>query len=254
MKGRLTMDHLDSYKSLMSLKGYSDEMMCKAFSATLKGSARSWFQKLLLGTIDSFGDLSRLFVANFMSCRVRQKERLPTFAPFTRKETESLKDYIKRFNQFVLEVEYPSDKIVIMAMMEGLRPGPLFDSLSKNVPATLLSLQSEDDKYITAEELSEAKQRRRGKDDHKKKDSPRHMIKFYFAIIKIAPRELSPRIGSAGGDHVASVGGDLVSSSPNPHDRAKTRLSPNPLLRFYFVIVDVAIVKNTHSLRYDKVS
>ncbi|GFZ15850.1 hypothetical protein Acr_25g0002590 [Actinidia rufa] len=30
------MDHLDSYKSLMSLQGCSDEVMCKAFSATLK--------------------------------------------------------------------------------------------------------------------------------------------------------------------------------------------------------------------------
>ncbi|GFY96821.1 hypothetical protein Acr_11g0011270 [Actinidia rufa] len=65
------MDHLDSYKSLMSLQGCSDEVMCKAFSATLKGPTKSWFRKLSPGTIDSFGDLSRLFVANFMSCRNR---------------------------------------------------------------------------------------------------------------------------------------------------------------------------------------
>ncbi|GFY85688.1 hypothetical protein Acr_04g0004260 [Actinidia rufa] len=67
------MDHLDSYKSLMLLQGYSDEVMCKAFSVTFKGPARSWFRKLSPGTINSFGDLSRLFVANFMSCRNRQK-------------------------------------------------------------------------------------------------------------------------------------------------------------------------------------
>ncbi|XP_057468745.1 uncharacterized protein LOC130757952 [Actinidia eriantha] len=123
----------------MSLKGYSDEVMCKAFFSTLKGSARSWFQKLLSGTIDSFGDLSRFFIANFMSCRVRQKDASYLFT-IHQKETESLNNYMKRFDQAVLEVEYPSDKIVIMAMMEGLRPGPLFDSLSKNVPATLSAL------------------------------------------------------------------------------------------------------------------
>ena len=67
------MDHLDSYKNLMTLQGYSDEVMCKAFSVTLKGPVRSWFKKLYPRTIDLFGDLSRLFVANFMSCRVRQK-------------------------------------------------------------------------------------------------------------------------------------------------------------------------------------
>ncbi|GFS38941.1 hypothetical protein Acr_00g0060380 [Actinidia rufa] len=156
------MDHLDSYKSLMSLQGCSDEVMCKAFSATLKGLARSWFRKLSPGTIDSFGDLSRLFVANFMSCRNRQKNVSHLFT-IHQKETESLKDFVKRFNQAILEVEDPSDKVIIMAMMEGLRPGPLFDSLSKNIPETLSALQSKADKYITAEELAEAKRSRRGK-------------------------------------------------------------------------------------------
>ncbi|XP_057478855.1 uncharacterized protein LOC130766189 [Actinidia eriantha] len=147
--------------------------MCKAFSTTLKGLARTWFRKLPIGTIDSFGDLSKLFVANFISCRVRQKNASHLFIVH-QKETESLKDYIKRFNQAVLEVEHPSDKIVIMTMMEGLRPGPLFDSLFKNVPTTLSALQSKVDKYITAEELAEAKRRRRRRDDHKRKGSPRH--------------------------------------------------------------------------------
>ncbi|GFZ01916.1 hypothetical protein Acr_15g0005250 [Actinidia rufa] len=132
------MDHLDSYKSLMSLQGCSDEVMCKAFSATLKGPARSWFRKLSPGTIDSFGELSRLFVANFMSCRNRQKNASHLFTVH-QKETESLKDFVKRFNQAILEVEDPSDK-------------------------------SKADKYIAAEELAEAKQRRRGKDDHKRKE------------------------------------------------------------------------------------
>ncbi|GFS29200.1 hypothetical protein Acr_00g0005780 [Actinidia rufa] len=132
------MDHLDSYKSLMSLQGCSDEVMCKAFSATLKGPARSWFRKLSSGTIDSFGELSRLFVANFMSCRNRQKNASHLFTVH-QKETESLKDFVKRFNQAILEVEDPSDK-------------------------------SKADKYIAAEELAEAKRRRRKKDDHKRKE------------------------------------------------------------------------------------
>ncbi|GFS41708.1 hypothetical protein Acr_00g0075950 [Actinidia rufa] len=121
------MDHLDSYKSLMLLQDCSDEVMRKAFFANLKGSARSWFRKLPPGTIDSFNDLSRLFIANFMCCRI---------------------------------IEDPSDKVVIMAMMEGFRPDPLFDSLSKNVPETLSALQSKANKYIAVEELAEAKRRR----------------------------------------------------------------------------------------------
>ncbi|GFY86076.1 hypothetical protein Acr_04g0008140 [Actinidia rufa] len=142
------MDHLDSYKSLMSLQGCSDEVMCKAFSATLKGPARN-----------------------------RQKNASHLFTVH-QKETESLKDFVKRFNQAVLDVEDPSDKVIIMAMMEGLRPGPLFDSLSKNVPETLSALQSKADKYIAAEELAEAKRRRRGKEDHKRKEPDTRRVDY----------------------------------------------------------------------------
>ncbi|GFS43495.1 hypothetical protein Acr_00g0085480 [Actinidia rufa] len=142
--------------------------MCKAFSATLKGPARARFQKLSPRTIDSFGDVSRLFVANFMSCRVRQKNASHLFTVH-QKDGESLKDYVKRFNEAVLEVEDASDKMVVMAMMERLRLGPLFDSLSRNVPETQSTRQSKTDKYITAEELGKAKCKRRGREDYKRK-------------------------------------------------------------------------------------
>ncbi|GFY84511.1 hypothetical protein Acr_03g0012850 [Actinidia rufa] len=71
-----------------------------------------------------------------------------------------------------------SDKVIIMAMTEGLRPGPLFDSLFKNVPETLSALQSKTDKYIAGEELAEAKRRQRGKDDHKRKEPDTRRIDY----------------------------------------------------------------------------
>ena len=81
-----------------------------------------------------------------------------------------MKDYVKRFNQDILEVKYPSDKVIVTAMMEGLRPGLLFDSLSKNVPKTLSTLQNKADKYIAVGKLAAAKRRRRGREDHKRKE------------------------------------------------------------------------------------
>ncbi|GFY81701.1 hypothetical protein Acr_01g0015090 [Actinidia rufa] len=142
-----------------------------------RGSARSWFRKLPPVTIDSFSDLNRLFVANFMSYRNRQKNASHLFT-IHQKETESLKDFVKQFNQTVLEVKDPSDKVIIIAMMEGLRLGPLFDSLSENIPETLCALQSKVDKYIAAEELTEAKRGRREKEDHKRKELDTRRIDY----------------------------------------------------------------------------
>ena len=110
--------------------------MCKVFSATLKGTARSWFRKLSHRTIDSFGDLSRIFV-QFHELQGQTEECLPFIV--YQKDGNILKDYVKRFNQAVQEME-DSYKVVVMAMMESIHPGLLFDSLSNNVPETLLSL------------------------------------------------------------------------------------------------------------------
>ncbi|GFZ12714.1 hypothetical protein Acr_23g0010990 [Actinidia rufa] len=93
-----------------------DEVMYKAFYATLKGSARSLFRKLPPSTVDSFGYLSRLFVANFMSYRTRQK------------------------NAFHLFIVHQKE------------------------------IESKADKYIAAKQLAEAKRRRRGRDDQKRKE------------------------------------------------------------------------------------
>ncbi|GFY95650.1 hypothetical protein Acr_10g0010350 [Actinidia rufa] len=111
-----------------------------------------------------------LFTKRILRTRVSSRFKLPTQL---RKETESLKDYMKQFNLAVLKVQDPSDKVVVMAMMEGLRLGPLFDSLLKNVLETLSTLQSKVDKYIAVEELADAKQRRRGRDEKRKEPNTR---------------------------------------------------------------------------------
>ena len=82
-----------------------------------------------------------------MSYWVRQKNASHLFT-IHQKEIESLKDNVKRVNQAILEVKDPSNKVVIMVMKEGLRPGPLFDSFSKNVLETLSTLKEKVDKYI----------------------------------------------------------------------------------------------------------
>ncbi|GFY87743.1 hypothetical protein Acr_05g0013820 [Actinidia rufa] len=132
------MDHLDSFKNLMLLQRASDEVMCRAFLATLRGSMSSWFKKLSPRTINSFGDLSKRFVANVMNYKARQKNASRLFTIHQR-VGESLREYVKQFNQAILEVEDPNDK-------------------------------AKANKYITAEELAEAKRSTQRKpDDYKKR-------------------------------------------------------------------------------------
>ena len=47
-------DHLNTFKTTLSLQQPPDEILCYSFPTTLKGVAREWFTKLPTSSVDSF--------------------------------------------------------------------------------------------------------------------------------------------------------------------------------------------------------
>ena len=62
-------DHLESYKALMTIQGATDALFCISFPATLRKAARAWYSGLQSGSIHSFGQLEHSFVAHFSTSR-----------------------------------------------------------------------------------------------------------------------------------------------------------------------------------------
>ena len=60
------LDHIETFKTLMLLQMTPNEVMCRAFRTTLKGVARVWFNKIILGTIANFEQLNKAFVHHFI--------------------------------------------------------------------------------------------------------------------------------------------------------------------------------------------
>ena len=52
------LDHLETFKTLMHIQGVADEIMCRPFPTTLKGSIRIWFSRLTPNSISTFKELS----------------------------------------------------------------------------------------------------------------------------------------------------------------------------------------------------
>ncbi|GFS38857.1 hypothetical protein Acr_00g0059860 [Actinidia rufa] len=111
----------------------------QSFLGDLEGLGKNLVQKVFSWDHRLVWRPEQTLYRQFHELPVQAEKCIPPFYS-SPKRKESLKYYVKRFNQVVLEVEGDSDKVVFMAMMEGLRPGPLFDSLSKNTPDTQLAL------------------------------------------------------------------------------------------------------------------
>uniref|UniRef100_A0A2N9ELT3 RNase H type-1 domain-containing protein n=1 Tax=Fagus sylvatica TaxID=28930 RepID=A0A2N9ELT3_FAGSY len=123
------LDHLESFKTMMCLQGVPDEIMCRAFPTTLKGSARIWFKKLTPGL----------------------------------KEGETLRSYLTRFNKETLLVNWADDKVVLTAFISGLQLGDFLFSVYKDLPNFMTEMMYEAQRYMNGEEALQARDQALGK-------------------------------------------------------------------------------------------
>ncbi|KAL2532151.1 Uncharacterized protein Adt_05502 [Abeliophyllum distichum] len=113
------LDHVNTYKMEMSLRGATLALKCRAFHLTLSGGAKRWYNKLVVGSISSWLELKRTFINYFSSGK-------PASAPVQRlhnirqAESEPLQSYMSRFNEEMLFCERITDAEALSALKGGL--------------------------------------------------------------------------------------------------------------------------------------
>ena len=93
-------DHMLHFNQAMILSAGNDHLLCKVFSASLKGPALAWFHKLPRGSINWFSELWAVFVSQYL-CSVRQKGNISSLQTIFKREYESIWDFTRRFGQVV---------------------------------------------------------------------------------------------------------------------------------------------------------
>ncbi|GKV26048.1 hypothetical protein SLEP1_g35410 [Rubroshorea leprosula] len=113
-------DHLHAFYSCMQAQNASDALMCKIFPSTLRGNARTWYYNL----------------------------------PPRQRDGESLKTFMSRFNDAVLEVNSFDQAVGITAVISGLSHERFRDSLLKHPATTFSEVNDRSLKFNTAEEYA----------------------------------------------------------------------------------------------------
>ncbi|GKV21693.1 hypothetical protein SLEP1_g31647 [Rubroshorea leprosula] len=128
-------DHLHAFFSIMQAQNASDALMCKMFPSTLRDNARTWYHTLRPNSINAYAELATLFATKFSSRRLIKKTT-PELMRITQREGESLKNYMNRFNDAMLEVNAFDEAMGVTAVMQGLNHDRFRDNLIKNTPTT----------------------------------------------------------------------------------------------------------------------
>ena len=121
-------------------------------AASLQGQALSWFHRLPPNSVGNFRDLSEAFVGQYL-CSARHKQNISTLQNIKMQDNESLREFVKRFGQAVLQVEACSMDVVLQIFKRSICPGtPFFESLAKKPPTTMDDLFRRANKYSMLED------------------------------------------------------------------------------------------------------
>ncbi|GKV14879.1 hypothetical protein SLEP1_g25683 [Rubroshorea leprosula] len=127
--------------------------MCKIFPSTLRGNARTWYYSLPPRSISSYTEMASAFATKFSSRRLIRKTTSQLMR-VKQRDGESLKNYMSRFNDAVLEVSSFDQAMGIAAVISGLKHDRFRDSLIKHAATTFSEVNDRSLKFITAEEYA----------------------------------------------------------------------------------------------------
>ncbi|GKV17081.1 hypothetical protein SLEP1_g27630 [Rubroshorea leprosula] len=146
-------DHLHTFCSVMQAQNASDALMCKIFPSTLRGNARTWYYSLQPSSISSYAELAAFFATKFSS-HLLIKKRTFELMWVAQREGESLKNYMNRFNDAVLEIGSFNHGVGLATLIQGLKHERFRNSLTKYASATFDEANERSWKFIQAEEYA----------------------------------------------------------------------------------------------------
>ena len=156
-------DHIAHFKQRMMCKPIpkhsKEACMCKAFGASLTGSALEWYINLPSCSVNSFADLVTKFNTQFGTSRKMEKRSGDLYNVVQNKD-ESLRDYLYRFNSEMISIKDCHQAIAVSAFHQGLSvDSEFYKELTKYFPNDFDELRQRAQPWIRLEEVHLTEQR-----------------------------------------------------------------------------------------------
>jgi len=190
------MEHVTSFNTRMTVVGAADSLKCKLLAETFSDAALQWYISLPRFSIVSYQDMFRKLSQQFSASRHLKVSSNSLFS-VRQGQSESLQNYLSRFNDSTIKVPNPNQELFVGAFQNGLRAGQFNESLAQKPTDSMEEIMARAVCFIKGEESNAEKRAREVKEkgssgsERKKYDVPPN--RYRGAFKRQPERDRNPR-------------------------------------------------------------
>ncbi|GJT50778.1 reverse transcriptase domain-containing protein [Tanacetum coccineum] len=129
-------DHLKIFQAAAKTERWTMPTWCHMFNSTLTGNARVWFDDLPKESIDSYDDLRKAFLENYLQQKKCIKDPVEIHN-IKQREGESMEEFIRRYKLEYRDVNGAPECMKIFGFMHGITNPELIKRLHDKIPKSI---------------------------------------------------------------------------------------------------------------------
>ncbi|XP_058750890.1 uncharacterized protein LOC131623912 [Vicia villosa] len=144
-------EHVIAINNQMEVIAPTESLKCNLMAGTWKDVALRWYMILPQQSISSYQDLTKKLVQHFSAVRRR---KVSTTILFTVRQgpSESLREYLARFNEETTKVSHPNQELFVGAFQHILIAGHFNESLVQKPESNMDEIITQSECYIKRED------------------------------------------------------------------------------------------------------
>ncbi|GJV92170.1 reverse transcriptase domain-containing protein [Tanacetum coccineum] len=129
-------DHLKNFQTTAKTKRWAMPTWCHMFNSTLTENARVWFDDLPAESIDSYDDLKKAFLENYLQQKKCIKDPIELHN-IKQRDEESTEDFVRRYKLESRDVKGAPECMRISEFVHGITNPELIKRLHDKIPKTV---------------------------------------------------------------------------------------------------------------------
>ncbi|GKA42282.1 reverse transcriptase domain-containing protein [Tanacetum coccineum] len=163
-------DQLKNFQTAAKTERWAMPTWCHLFNSTLAGSARVWFDDLPPKSIDSYDDLKKAFLENYLQQKKCIKDPIELHN-IKQRDGESTKDFVRRYKLESRDVKGAPECMRISEFVHGITNPELIKRLDDKIPKTVDEMMRVTTSFLRGEVASSNHERKKSFPPWKQQES-----------------------------------------------------------------------------------